>query len=228
MTTKALLLLLFSVTMSAFGQTAGALDRFSTMEACVAAVNSGNFQYYQPSYLSAHREPVAGEEIRGLEERACVDLHIVGGRGFVPQAKGTQYIFRGGQIVARYDCGNDAREIQYVPEVVVSETPPPPPAQLEFKFPPHQSTELVELDASTATAKELGPALSYEVVLEYLEKKGHKFPIPCFPREKGWYGTGLPILECAAIGAGLWYFWPVAEAVLIKPPTIVHSIALVP
>lgn len=34
--------------------------------------------------------------------------------------------------------------------------------------------------------------------------KGHKFPIPCFPREKGWYGIGLPVLECAGIIGGIW------------------------
>lgn len=52
--------------------------------------------------------------------------------------------------------------------------------------------------------------------------RGHKFPIPCFPRERGWYGIGLPIAECAVIAAGAWWLWPSAPKV-VKPTMVGHT-----
>ena len=58
----------------------------------------------------------------------------------------------------------------------------------------------------------VAPALPAPVLITVEKKKGRKFPIPCIPREKTWFGIGVPVLECAAIVGGVWAIWPVAEA----------------
>lgn len=155
MTSIRIMFVLFvSGVLIAFGQESAKLDRFTSMEACKAAVLSGDFQYYKPSFLNNHREVRGDEEVRGLEEKACVEMKIVGGRGYVPQAKGEKFIFKATQPVVRFDCGNDVRELEYVPEPVAEVTPPPqpepcncpPPAVVvEVVLPPWEPTELVAM-----------------------------------------------------------------------------------
>ena len=107
-------------------------DRFKTMRECADAVESGNFTYYVPSFLTGHKALATGEELVPLEEKACVNLHIVGGNSFVPQPRGTQYVRKDGKITRRWDCGNDADQIFYVPDRVetgiTAKQPPPPPS----------------------------------------------------------------------------------------------------
>ncbi len=95
-------------------------DRFSSKDECVSAVSSGSFNYYNPSFTDGHRAVNTGEIIIPLEERACVHLKIVGRQAWVPQAKGTRYIFKGDHVVAREDCGNTADDLEYIP---VAEAP---------------------------------------------------------------------------------------------------------
>lgn len=90
-------------------------DRFQSEQACIVAMQTGEYNNYNPSYFETHRALRAGERIVSLEERACVNLHIVGKDAWVPQAKGTRYIFAGDKVVAREDCGNSASGIVYVP-----------------------------------------------------------------------------------------------------------------
>src|SRR3989344_8712947 len=110
-------------------------DRFKMMQECVDALTSGNFTYYVPSFLTGHKALATGEELVPLEERACVNLHIVGGNSFVPQSRGTQFVRKDGKITHRWDCGNDADQIFYIPapvETGLTYTAPPataPPAQ---------------------------------------------------------------------------------------------------
>lgn len=125
--------------------------RFASMADCKMAVRSGEFVNYIPSFLDRHREPMSGEGVRPLEERACVEMDIVGGRGFVPQPAGEKFIFFGANPVARYDCGNRIHSIEYVPVPASAPPPSPAPAPLpvpepEVNLPPaEQSAELDEL-----------------------------------------------------------------------------------
>lgn len=124
----------------------GGPDRFASYEACEVAMKAGKFNYYKPSFLNRHREPQEGEEVRELEEKACVEMDIVGGKGIVPQAKGEKFIFKATEIVVRYDCGNRVYGIRYVPEAQ-AEAPlpfpepaprpdPPPVVRVSFNNPP--------------------------------------------------------------------------------------------
>ena len=123
-----LMLLLMGTAATAFGQRIGGPDRFATQAECEEAVRSGNFSFYIASDLRSHREPTSGESVIPLEAVACVEMDVVGGRLFVPQAKSDKFIFNGPQIVTRYDCGNKVYSITYV-------TPPPPPTTT-FELPP--------------------------------------------------------------------------------------------
>lgn len=99
-------------------------DRFDSAEACLAALESGNFRYYVPSFL----KPVplrSGEVKRPLEHDACVNLWIVGRRAWVPQAAGTMYDFSGPTAIRRSDCGNKTFDVRY-PHVPEAAYVPPP------------------------------------------------------------------------------------------------------
>jgi len=201
------------------------------MDACEAAIRSGDFRDYQPSFTSNHREPKEGEDIRPLEERACVDLHIVGGRGFVPQPKGVQYIFAGSQIAARYDCGNDARDIRYVPFEIAAAPPPaePPPPVEEVHMPvftPVRLERLVEFRHVAMYSMPPAPSLDFPVTIVF-DKKGRPIwsyaPIAncvyAYSKDrKNWSvmggveKVGICPAEAAAIA---WWLWPVGAAVKI-------------
>ena len=181
--------------------------RFTTMADCKSAVESGEFSNYIPSFLNRHREPAVGEEVRSLEERACVEMDIVGGKGFVPQASGEKFIFSTatGLPVRRYDCGNGVYSLEYIP---VPPPPPPPPAPAPVPEPEPPAEEVTLPPAQPPVElNELPPPPDwpefgqYQVTLTW--DKGRKFPIPCWPREKGWYGTGIPIASCIGIGLGI-------------------------
>ncbi|MBI2355833.1 MAG: hypothetical protein HYV13_01330 [Candidatus Doudnabacteria bacterium] len=121
-------------------------DRFSSRAECLAALKSGRYRAYVPSFLTLKREPTAGEEVRPLEANACMRMHIVGTRRlWVVQMAGTEFIFRAGQPVARYDCGNEVYETAYLPEPVAIRLPPPPPPPTQTFTPPPAIPELPPL-----------------------------------------------------------------------------------
>jgi len=123
-----LLFVLFALSLPQVAVAQTMSDRFDTASACVAAMKSGKFREYVPSFLTNHRKPVAGEEVRRLEADACVLLDIVGPTDmWVPQLQGTEYLFRSTEIVARFDCGNGAKGIVYI-----DPTPTPVPATIEM------------------------------------------------------------------------------------------------
>jgi hypothetical protein len=87
------------------------------------------------------------------------------------------------------------------PASTILEEPPPTPA-------PMPVVELLTYEPAEPAVQlnELPPALERPVApipIAFVPDKEHKFPIPCWPREKGWYGTGIPILSCVAIAAGI-------------------------
>jgi|GEM_PF-4417992 len=201
---KMLLLVISAAGMTAFGQSEPSKTRFVSMADCKSAVESGEFTNYSPSFMNRHREPAQGEEIRPLEERACVEMDIVGGRAFVPQPAGEKFVFTGNQPVVRYDCGNGVYSIEYIPippppsPPAPAPVPPAPPAEPEVTLPPAEPPVEIE---DLPPAPDWPEARQFQVVLTW--DKGRKFPIPCWPREKGWYGTGIPIISCAAIVTGV-------------------------
>lgn len=197
--------------------------RFATMAACVSAVESGEFSNYTPSFLNRHREPAVGEEIRALEERACVEMDIVGGKGFVPQAAGEKFIFSGSSVMVRYDCGNKVYSLEYVPvpppppPPAPEPPPPPPPAEPEVTLPPAEPpVELNELPPPPDWP-ETG---QYQVTLTW-DKKGRplwtKLPvIHCVYaytvgiRDWSKWGTAEKIGFCPAEAFLAWWLWPVS------------------
>jgi hypothetical protein len=207
--------LILSAGSIAFGQETGK-DRFATKDACKAAIKARSFSNYNPSFLNNHREPRDGEEIRPLEERACINLHIVGGRGFVPQAKGTLYIFRGTQIVARYDCGNDATEIEYVPVEVVEINLP---VYLDFTL-----LELVEFSLTTIPPLPALPPEGEAAILVY-DEHGKCWvwkytPLWCVDvrRPRDLYKP----LVCAAAAAAIYYVLPSGAVVKMAVALVRH------
>lgn len=95
--------------------------------------------------------------------------------------------------------------------------------------------QVVELKLTPAPAEvalvALPPALSMPVAptpVVFQPEKRHKFPIPCFPREKGWYGIGLPVVSCAGLvfgGLGAAGFW---SNTLTKLPGIPAGAGILP
>ena len=116
--------------------------------ACVEALADGTASFYRPTYFGLHRKLRAGEEIRGLESDACVNMLTVKGYQWVAQKEGEKFIFKGQEIAVREDCGNPVREIRY-PKTAVAEnkplpitTPTPTPAPVVPKCP--EGTEASE------------------------------------------------------------------------------------
>ena len=101
-------------------------NTFGTMAQCKEALKKGEFQYYVPSFLTGHKPLAAGEELRPLERDACVHLCVVGGKSFVPQKQGTQYVFRDGKMIRRWDCGNCADDAEYLDTITAGITAQPP------------------------------------------------------------------------------------------------------
>ncbi len=198
-------------------------DRFQTMEACKTAVEAGQFKYYQPSFFSGHRALRDGEKLIALEERACVKMLIVGGLSFVPQAKGTNFIFRNGRAIVREDCGNRVEEVEYVPPPSPPPAPAPPPAPPEEIHlpPPPEFPELGEIEPVL-------PLPDENFVMELIwEKKGKSWiwkytPLWCVdvrrPRDL-WH----PAL-CAALGLGGYALaGGFANGALVKTPVLISS-----
>ena len=121
-----------------------------------------------------------------------------------------------GRIVLE-ECVNDALcKGCELPKPFVPSAPPPveapPPTPAVMLLPPPEPVALNDLPPAPA------PWQQPEISVELLWEIGRKFPIPCYPRERGWYGTGLPIAECAAVGAIAWWLWPAAAVVGTKVP----------
>lgn len=97
---------------------------FSNGDSCEASLRSGSFNYYRPTYFGLHKKLSAGEEVRGLESDACVEMLTVKGYQWVIQKEGEKMVFKGLHIVRREDCGNPIRDIRH-PKTAV-EIPPAP------------------------------------------------------------------------------------------------------
>lgn len=111
-----LLILAFCASASrALGQVKGSLwpDRFDTQDECMAALSAGHVRYYQPSFFKPKRL-ADGERAVPLEAPACVRMQIVGRIAWVPQAVGTEFIFRGSTANRRKDCGNRVYAVEYL------------------------------------------------------------------------------------------------------------------
>jgi len=98
------------------------LNAFSTKEACLNAMRSGDFTFYEPKFFGLRgKNPVDGKtkKTAQLEEDACVNMLTVGGVKWVPQQKGTTFRFwvnndeSLGYAYARDDCGNPVYEVAY-------------------------------------------------------------------------------------------------------------------
>lgn len=115
------------------------------MSACTAALESGNFRFYEPKYFGlSSRNPTNGVDrvVVPLESNLCIEMLVVGGRRFVVQREGTKfraYKLPNGSLAlyARDDCGNPVFGVIFpgaAPHSIVEpirETPmlvlPPPP-----------------------------------------------------------------------------------------------------
>lgn len=106
---------------------------FASAESCVAAISDGTAKYYRPTFFKLHKAVAAGEELRGLESDACVMMLTVKGYRWVAQKEGEQMVFRGLNIVRRYDCGNPIKDIRY-PKTDEPE-PKPTPKPTPFRCP---------------------------------------------------------------------------------------------
>lgn len=97
-------------------------DRFLTSQACLTALASGSARYYQPTFFKP-KSLARGERVLPLEHDACVRMQIVGSIAWVPQARGTEFVFRGTTPIRRRDCGNAVYGIVYPPTPVARLTP---------------------------------------------------------------------------------------------------------
>ena len=118
---------------------------FSTMSACTAALESGNYRIYEPKYFGLNsRNPANGVDriVVPIESNMCIEMLVVGGRQFVVQREGTKfraYKLPNGALAlyARDDCGNPVYGVIF-PGPVISQpsaqpireipTLPPPPS----------------------------------------------------------------------------------------------------
>jgi hypothetical protein len=111
------------------------------------------------------------------------------------------WLSQDGQTVVLEECANLAKCDGCAPEVAPAPT----------------TVQVVELTLTPAPAEVALTALPAALPLPvapnpvvFEPEKRHKFPIPCFPREKGWYGIGIPVVSCAALvfgGLGAAGFW---------------------
>jgi hypothetical protein len=123
-------------------------DRFKSEAECVAAVEAGTAVWYQPSFFDHRNRPPARlvDVSRPLEERACVEMWIVGGWHYVPQAGVPQagddapwfHFDAEGKPIRRSDCGNRVRNITYVPR------PARPKQEVRVPLPPGRLEGLKE------------------------------------------------------------------------------------
>jgi hypothetical protein len=141
-----LLVVLFFAPCFAQGQ-----DRFGSERECVAAVEEGTAVWYRPSFFDhRNRPPVRPVAVtRPLEERACVEMWVVGGWAWVPQPGIPQGRDEGvetprfdfdamGKPIRRKDCGNAVRSIVYVPRPsppAVESEPEPAPRPMVRRVP---------------------------------------------------------------------------------------------
>jgi len=201
---KLFVFLVSAVSMTAFAQSETSKQMFfETPEACVSA-KDGEFAIYLPHFIGnlsrwSKTDLVVDHNKTFCAEEWSLDDNLVKGWRIVRWPQNNSY-FRRNDKLGDGRCGNSVRRLWEVPEQEIS-TPPPSPVPMpepEVVLPPAQPS--VELN-------DLPPAYWPEtrhyvqVILDY--EKRRKFPIPCWPREKGWYGTGIPILSCAAIAAGI-------------------------
>jgi hypothetical protein len=82
-------------------------------DACEAALRTGSYNHYRPTYFGLHKKLAAGEDVRGLESDVCVEMMTVKGYQWVIQKEGEKMVFKGLNIVRREDCGNPIRNIRH-------------------------------------------------------------------------------------------------------------------
>lgn len=164
----ALIILAFCASVSrSSAQVKGSLwpDRFNTADECMSALATGHVRYYQPSFFKP-KKLVDGEKVIPLEAPACVHMRIVGRTAWVPQAAGSEFVFRGPTINRRKDCGNRADQIAYLEapyrqEAFVAPAPPTthaewyPPTRHDFFIPEERHHGVPWVKAGT-TALGLG------------------------------------------------------------------------
>ncbi len=93
----------------------------SGKQLCAAALASGNYRVYEPTYFNLHdRNPTNGmDRIRvQLEVDMCIKMRIVGGVQFVVQRAGTWFRalkMSDGSLAlyARDDCGNEVFDVSF-------------------------------------------------------------------------------------------------------------------
>jgi hypothetical protein len=100
-------------------------NMFPAMEACEAALDSGNFRFYEPRYFGLRMRGLPdgiNRVVVPLETDLCLEMLVVGGRRFVVQREGT--LFRALRrmdgslaLYARHDCGNPVYGVVFPPPV---------------------------------------------------------------------------------------------------------------
>lgn len=124
-------------------------NMFSTMSSCSAALESGNFRFYEPKYFGLNSRNPANDVDRivvPIESNICIEMLVVGGRRFVVQREGTQFRARKNpdgslSLYARDDCGNPVFGVVFPPPPapVYQEAPAEVPAYIPPPSPPVRS-----------------------------------------------------------------------------------------
>ena len=83
-------------------------DYWTSSDACVQAVQSGNFRYYYPD--RPRRRPVArNERVAGHPTGGCFLMELpdrAGGRGWVAIEPGRRFVYRDGRVDRLEECNN--------------------------------------------------------------------------------------------------------------------------
>ena len=198
----------FGVASMAFGQDSGKTTFFASMDACLRAADE-DVNEYQPVFtdnLAKWQQLVQNGKAQlvsdGDNNTYCVIEWSmegkVAGKHIIRWPANNPYFKGDDGKIADGRCGNTVYEMREIPP---TPTPPAPP-QITCNCPPIQlPTPPPDILLSAVPPPlQLPPEEHYSYII--VVDKGHKFPIPCIPREKGWYGIGLPIVECAALGFG--------------------------
>lgn len=226
----------------------GGPDYFVSMEACKDALITGKFSFYEPVYFSNHKPIGPGESVFPLPERGCVEMDIEksrnGGRGFVPQEKGTKLVRLDKQdkpdqidFLRRFDCGNRIYDVDFS-VVLKSEVEVPKAAPVQVA--PYTGINLANLeDWSPMVIPPLPhpPAEGEAAVLVYEEDKvkgGKRWwwkytPLWCVDihRKRDLYRPAV----CAAIALGGYWLaggFSGGSASLIKIPGIPGGAGILP
>ncbi|MCX6751850.1 MAG: hypothetical protein NT161_03780 [Candidatus Nomurabacteria bacterium] len=92
---------------------------FTSLGEVSEAQSIGTADFYEPMYFTGHKNLIAGEKVVSYPYAIFVQMDVVGGKFWVVQKSGTQFVIANGQLVRRWDCGNKIHDFFTPPQQTV-------------------------------------------------------------------------------------------------------------